>query len=66
MVRSGARGEDIAALLRDRGRTITATELAQIQQQLDYYAPYVGKDLPAGVPEPQVDAEFREEQTSTS
>lgn len=66
MVRSGARGEDIAALLRDRGRTVTATELAQIQQQLDYYAPYVGKDLPAGVPEPQVDAEFREEQTSTS
>lgn len=66
MVRAGARGEDIAALLRDRGRTVTATELAQIQQQLDYYAPYVGKDLPAGVPEPQVDAEFRNEQTSAS
>ncbi len=66
MVRSGASGEDIAALLRDRGRSVTPTELAQIQQQLDYYAPYVGKDLPAGVPEPQVDAEFRNEQTSTT
>ena len=66
MVRAGARGEDIAALLRDRGRSPSATELAQIQQSLDYYAPYVGKPLPAGVPEPQVDAEWRDVPTSTS
>lgn len=66
MIRAGARGEDIAALLRERGRSVTATELAQLQQNLDYYAPFVGKQLPAGVPEPQVDAEFREEPTSAS
>lgn len=66
MIRAGARGEDIAARLRDRGRPPSPAELAQIQQSLDYYAPFVGKDLPAGVPEPLVEAEWRDVPTSTT
>ncbi len=59
MIRNGAKAEDIVSVIRERRQDVTPDLLAQAQQAVEYYKPYVGKPLPPTVGAPPVSLETR-------
>lgn len=64
MIRNGASSADIVNFISSRGIPTTTDLISSVQANTEIYRPYVGKKLPATLPEPVVDLERKMEPLS--
>lgn len=64
MIREGASAADVVSFVTSRGVPMSDTLISSTQANVEAYRPYVGKPLPATLPEPVIDLETRQEDLS--